>query len=271
MKPVSVIVVAYRSADTIVKTLESIKAQTYENIELIVSDDCSPDDTVAVARRWMDENKEAFQSCRLVTAWENTGIPGNINRALAYANGVYTKLLAADDYMTPDAIAEYVRFCEANPEVMPIARVYLFSEEDADCSAVQAYCDRCYALAGKDYREQYRMLLKQNWIVAPAASFYPIEILKRLGGYDERYRWFEDYPMNLTLMHGRYRFGLIDKELIYYGISGQSITGSQQLRLRKTEMKFFFRKRMWYMIQAGMGWEAVKQMKSWLRVLLQKE
>lgn len=271
MKPVSVIVVAYKSADTIVKTLESIKDQTYENLEIIVSDDCSPDDTVAVAKRWIDENKDAFRSCRLVTAQKNTGIPGNINRALEHANGVYTKLLAADDYMTPDAIAEYVRFCEENPETMPIAKVHLFSGEGADCAAVQAYCDRCYALAGKGYQEQYHMLLKQNWIVAPAASFYPIEVLKGIGGYEEHYRWFEDYPMNLTLMHKGYRFGLIDKELVYYGISGQSITGSRQLQLKKTEMKLFFRKRMWYMLQAGMGWEAVKQMKSWLKVLLQRE
>lgn len=269
MKLVSVIVVAYRSADTIIETLESIKNQTYEDMELIVSDDCSPDETVAAARQWIAENRGAFRACGLVTAKQNTGIPGNINRALRHANGMYVKILAADDRMAPDAVAEYVRFCEANSEALPLARVKLFAEEKTDDASVQAYCDRCWELAQKDYKEQYHMLLKQNWIVAPAASFYPMEALRKLGGYDERYRWFEDYPMNLALMHEGYRWGLIDKELVDYRISGQSITGSRQLQLKKTEMRFFFRKRMWYMMQAGMGWEAIKQMKSWGKVLMQ--
>ena len=57
-----------------------------------------------------------------------------------------------------------------------------------------------------------------------------------------------------------YRRGLIDKELVYYRMSAKSITASQQLRLKKTEMKLFFRKKFWYMWEAGMGWEAVKQL-----------
>lgn len=51
MKLVSVIVLSYRSAETIVETLDSIKNQTYPNIELIVTDDASPDNTVQVVRK----------------------------------------------------------------------------------------------------------------------------------------------------------------------------------------------------------------------------
>ncbi|MDE6917678.1 MAG: glycosyltransferase, partial [Lachnospiraceae bacterium] len=57
MKLVSVIVLSYRSAQTIVETLDSIRNQTYPNIELIVTDDCSPDDTVQVLRAWMEQNE----------------------------------------------------------------------------------------------------------------------------------------------------------------------------------------------------------------------
>ena len=53
MKLVSVVVLAYRSADTIIETLESIKKQTYPKIELIVTDDCSPDNTVEVVENWI--------------------------------------------------------------------------------------------------------------------------------------------------------------------------------------------------------------------------
>ena len=50
MKLVSVVVLSYRSAETIVETLESIKNQTYPNIELIITDDASPDNTVQVVQ-----------------------------------------------------------------------------------------------------------------------------------------------------------------------------------------------------------------------------
>lgn len=267
MKCVSVVVLSYRSSDTIIQTLDSIKNQTYPYIELIVTDDCSPDNTVEVVQQWMDENQGSLSEIKLVTTQQNTGIPGNINRALRQATGEYIKLIAADDYMTEEAIAEYVAFCEQNPGEIPLAKVHLFADEEAEFSDVQSYCDKSYEFAKKDYKEQYRMLLMQNRIVAPSGSFYPMEVIRACKGYDEHYRWFEDYPMNLKVMHKGYRCGLIDKELVYYRMSAKSITASQQLRLKKTEMKLFFRQKMWYMIQAGMGWEAIKQSKYWLKVL----
>lgn len=270
MKLVSVIVMSYRSANTIVQTLDSIKKQTYKNIELIITDDCSPDDTVEVAEKWIKENQGVLTDIKLVTTEKNTGIPGNLNRALRQAKGEYMKAIAADDYMMEDAIEEYVAFCEQNPGTFPVAKVKLFSEEEADFRDVQAYCDRCYEFARMDYKEQYHLLLIQNRIIAPSAAFYPVELIQRLGGYDEYYRWFEDYPIHLKIMRAGYRCGLIDKELIGYRMSAQSITASQQLRLKKTEMKLFFRQKLWYMFEAGMGWEAIKQSRYWLKIALQK-
>lgn len=275
MKLTSVIVLAYKSAETIAETLESIKNQAYKNIELIVTDDCSPDETVEIAQRWIDKNKDAFSKARLVTAEKNTGIPGNINRALAYAKGDYLKLIAADDCLTKDAVSEYVKFCEKNPKALPIARVQLFSDGKSvtkpDFAPIEKYCNRCCEFAAEtDYKKQYRMLLKQNCIVAPSASFYPMEIIKKLGGYDENYRLFEDYPMNLKVMREGYRFGFINRALVRYRISGASITATQQARLKQAEMKLFFRERMFYMMQAGMGWEAVKQSRYWARIAMGK-
>lgn len=130
MKLVSVVVLAYRSADTIIETLESIKKQTYPKIELIVTDDCSPDNTVEVVENWMRDNKGCLSDMKLVTTEKNTGLPSNINRGLRAATGMYYKGIAGDDYLTEDAIEKYVDFCEKNPGVFPIAKVHLFTEHD---------------------------------------------------------------------------------------------------------------------------------------------
>lgn len=272
MKLVSVVVLAYKSADTIIETLDSIKNQSYPSIELIVTDDCSSDNTVAVVKKWMEENKESLYDMKLITSESNTGLPANINRGLKAATGVYYKGIAGDDYLTPDAIEKYVDFCEKNPNTFPIGKVHLFTDKDSNPSfpEVQAYCDRCYEFAKKPYKEQYKMLLMQNRIVAPSATFYTMDFLKKVKGYDEEYKWFEDYPMNLKVMHAGYKFGLIDEEIVWYRMSEKSVTASQQLRLKNTEMKLFFRRKLWYMIQAGMGWEGIKQCKYWLKIALTK-
>ena len=270
MKLVSVVVLSYRSAETIIETLDSIKNQTYPNIELIITDDCSPDNTVQVVQAWIAEHEGALAAIKLVTSDKNTGLPANINRGLKVAEGVYYKGIAGDDYMTTDAIESYVRFCEENPNAFPIARVQLFNDKNPDVQYpdVQEYCDRCYEFAKLDYREQYKLLLIQNRIVAPSATFYTMDFIRKTGGYDESYRWFEDYPMNLKAMHAGYRFGLVDQQLVWYRMSDKSVTASSLSRLKKAEMKLFFKKKFWYMWQNGMGWEAVKQCKSWVKVAL---
>ena len=62
---VSVVVITYNSEKYILETLESIKTQSYKNLELIISDDCSKDDTVMICRDWLDNRSSA--------AWERAG------------------------------------------------------------------------------------------------------------------------------------------------------------------------------------------------------
>lgn len=270
-KLVSVVVQAYNSDDTIVRTLESVKNQDYPDIELIVTDDKSKDNTIDIVNEWISQNKQFFKNVKLVTTQENTGIPGSNNRALKHVNGEYVEFLAADDLMSADAVSEYVKFCEENKNVIPVSRVKLFSDDDnCDFTSVENYCDKCYEFAKLSYKEQYKMLLIQNRVVAPAAAFYPTSVIRKLNGFDERFRWMEDYPINIKLMHERYRFGFIDKQLIHYRISGSSITGSNMSPLKKTEMEYFFKQKMWYMIQNGMAIEALKQSKSWFKVLFSR-
>lgn len=269
-KLVSVVVQAYNSSGTITQTLDSVKAQTYPNIELIITDDKSRDNTIEVASKWMEANRGVLADMKLVTAKVNTGIPGSNNRALRHVSGEYVEFLAADDCMMPDAIQQYVDFCENNPDVIPISKVELLPDGECDTAPVQRYCDRCYAYAMLDRKQQYQKLLMQNWIVAPAAAFYPVRILHRLNGFDEAYRWMEDYPLNLKLLRKGCSFGLIDRELIQYRISGSSITGSGLTPLKRTEARLFFREKLWYMIGAGMGREAVGQTGYWLKILIAK-
>lgn len=263
---VSVVVLTYNSSDTIIETLESIKAQTYSPLELVICDDCSKDGTKDLIEEWLKENETIFYNVKRVYAEKNAGLSGNMNRGLREATGKYIKYMAADDLLSPDAIDKYTEFAQNHDKVIPIAKVWLMVEEGRDASSVQEYCENCYATARESREVQYRKLLFTNWVIASAADFFEKEVLLELGGYDEHYRLIEDYPMHMKLLKNGYCYGLIDEELVGYRVSSGSITGSRAEELKRTEMKIFFRQRFWYMFQNGMGLEAIKQIKYWLKV-----
>ena len=96
---ISVGVIAYNSAEYILDLLESVKAQTYQNIELIVADDKSSDDTVKKCNEWISQNKERFVRTEVIVPEQNTGTAGNYNRALFASNGEWMKFIDGDDIM----------------------------------------------------------------------------------------------------------------------------------------------------------------------------
>ena len=74
---VSVVLITYNSDRYVLDTLESVKNQSWDNIELIVSDDGSTDDTIFICSNWLYENKDRFFNTELITVAKNTGIPAN--------------------------------------------------------------------------------------------------------------------------------------------------------------------------------------------------
>ena len=91
---VSIKVATYNSRKFVIETLESSKAQTYPNIELIISDDCSSDDTVALCQGWLAKNKGKFVNTQIITVPENTGIPANCNRCINASRQDWIKFIA---------------------------------------------------------------------------------------------------------------------------------------------------------------------------------
>ena len=131
---VSIAVVTYNSAKTILETLESIKVQTYPNLELIISDDCSTDHTVSLCREWVEKNKERFDRVELITAEKNTGVSANFNRAEAACQGEWVKPIAGDDLLMPNCIEECVNYAEKHPDAYAIfGRAKAFGASMEEC------------------------------------------------------------------------------------------------------------------------------------------
>ncbi|HBF34746.1 TPA: glycosyl hydrolase, partial [Candidatus Sumerlaeota bacterium] len=102
----------YNCEDYLSQAIESVLAQTFSDFELIVLDNCSTDNTLAIAQSFSDPR------IRIQTSPSNIGAEGNFNRALKEATGKYIKLLCADDFLYPDCLAKQVAALENDPDVV---------------------------------------------------------------------------------------------------------------------------------------------------------
>lgn len=222
---VSVLIITYNSSKYVLETLESIKSQTYQNIELIISDDCSIDDTVCICSRWIEINKSRFINAHLVTTKENTGTAGNCNRALNMASGKWLKFLGADDLLMPNAITTYVNFVEGTNMNVVIGEAIHFSGNLSD----KLFTYERIALENLVFskkisaNQQYHILSKQ-FIGSGPTLFVSKECVLKVGAFDERYSLQEDYPLFINLTKAGYKMFLLPVDTIYKRVHDDSVS-----------------------------------------------
>ncbi len=216
---VSIIVITYNSSKYVLETLESAKAQTYQNIELIVSDDCSTDNTVEICREWIAKNKERFVRTELITAEKNTGIPANCNRGVKAAQGEWVKFIAGDDALLPDCIRLNIEQILNNKNINLLQSNVLYFENIFDktnfikTSNIQ---DNPFFQKVND-TDQYRQMLYGNKIIAPS-MFIKRNVVFNIGGFDEDLSLIEDLPFWTKALQYGYKIDYFNDVTVKYRV-----------------------------------------------------
>jgi glycosyltransferase involved in cell wall biosynthesis len=109
---VSFVVPCYKLAHLLPECIDSILCQTYSNFEVLIMDDCSPDNTPEVAQSFQDRR------IRYIRNQSNLGHLRNYNWGISLTRGKYVWLISADDYLRRSYILErYVTLMDRNPQV----------------------------------------------------------------------------------------------------------------------------------------------------------
>ena len=111
-KKVSVLMGIYNCADTLPEAIESVLNQTHRNLELILCDDGSSDNTYEIAREYAEKDSRIV----LLKNEENITLGPTLNRCLSAATGDYCARMDGDDLIAPDRFEKQVRFLEEHPE-----------------------------------------------------------------------------------------------------------------------------------------------------------
>lgn len=110
---VSIIFASYNAEKYIEEAVDSIINQTYDNLEIIIVDDCSSDDTWKILEKYASKDNRIV----LYRNQENSKLPFSLNFAIKKANGKYLARMDADDISLPIRIEEQVRFMETNEDI----------------------------------------------------------------------------------------------------------------------------------------------------------
>lgn len=221
MKPlVSVVVITYNSALTLLETLESIRQQTYPSIEVVISDDGSTDETLEVAAGWIEKNRNDFVRCALITSEMNTGITKNCNRGVRAAEGEYVKLVAGDDFLLSNCIDDLISYCLAENTPVAFSKVLVKAEENnVNLKRIRTR-ERLFIYFFKmNQRKQYKAMLtgfKAGFYLI--GSIFSKALYLSIGGFDEKYLMMEDYPFYYRISSLGYYLPLLDKYTVVYRV-----------------------------------------------------
>ncbi len=223
---ISVCIISYNSSNCIIETLESIKNQTYENIELIISDDCSTDNTVEVCKKWIDKNKHRFNNVKIVTSPINTGTSINLNRGLKLSNGVWVKIMAADDLLLPHSIDVFLKYSIENNKKACISKLDIFGNINKAKQKEYSY-DLFYNRYSKlDVSKKYKMLLSECLLPMPGL-FISKELLEDIDYIDEKYPFGEEWPTYMKILEKNVDLAYFDQKLVRYRSAEDSLSGKK--------------------------------------------
>ena len=233
MNLVTVTISTYNSSSTVIETLESIFNQTWKDIELVIGDDASTDETMPKIKSWLDTNdrRKRFRDVKIIEVPENTGPTANAQRKLKVATGEWIKGIGADDTLMPDCISNYMEYISDTPEariILSRINVYKdnFEHENFLHTIPGEVTPNSIVWHERSAASQYKMLLVSDRIHFTPSVFWHRETLLAVGGFDERFKFQEDYPIWLNLTRNGYKLHFMEKTTVNYRRHAKAINNT---------------------------------------------
>ena len=206
---VSVLITSYNTGNYIRACLKSILLQTYHNLEIILVDDGSSDNTLEQVKDIEDDRLKVFPFA------QNRGRVAALNEGLGKCTGAYIALMDSDDLASPIRIEKLLAYCMQHSLSAVSSQLYEYSEGTPLTCSISSF--------SPDQGElKVRMLFYNAF--PHAATLFRGETLKRTG-YREGFPYAEDFEMLSRYISENVNVGLLSDPLYLYRRRGDSATG----------------------------------------------
>ena len=199
---VTVIILCYQNYNYLQRCIESVLTQNYENIEIIISDDGSDFFDEEEIKKYIEENKkENISNYYIIVNKENHGTVWNLKNAMTYMNGEYYITGGADDTFYNDTIIQkYVNFFNNNVECVWVCGLSNQIKQDTN-KIIEVFPTNndISILKTTDAIANWQIWARRG-VANSLGICYKSETLKITGGYDDSYKYMEDWPYNIKLL-----------------------------------------------------------------------
>ena len=189
---VSVLIPVYNGAPFLAETIASVKAQTFNDFELIITDDGSTDGSQDIVREYARQDSRII----FVQNERNLGCVKNINLLALFARGEYLKFLIQDDVLAPNCLEVCAGILDNHPEVLLVTSYQKFIGDRSDVRKLPTL-PAIGKLDGK--RVQRHVLQFGNWIGGETAVMFRHKSLTA-GLFNPDWVWQVDQDMWLRIL-----------------------------------------------------------------------
>ncbi len=189
---VSVMMPARNAGDFLLEAIESILNQTYKNLELIIVDDASTDDSYKIAKSFLDSRVRVFRNNK------NLGITKSANFAVGKARGEFIARMDADDISYSDRIEKQVEFLLENKDTVAVG---------GQCDLIDSNCikigEKRFPL---EFEKIKRMIFQSVPVQQPSLMVAVARLPKEFVWYDETFKTAEELELLFKLFeYGKVR------------------------------------------------------------------
>lgn len=195
---VSIVIPVYNGANYIQEAIDSALNQTYKNIEVLVVNDGSKDNTEELIKTYKDKVKYIYK--------ENGGVASALNVAIDNMKGEYFSWLSHDDLYCPDKIEKQVNAID-NPNQIIACNITTIN---ANGEKIQDF------FIPERFKKSVKAFLAGSWDIGlnGCALLIPKEAFKKAGKFNEKLRYTQDYDMWFRMAENNFEFKLIDDNLV---------------------------------------------------------
>lgn len=224
---VSIVLPVYNGSRFLHQSIDSCLQQTYRNIELIVVDDGSEDNSVDIVTSYDDDR------IKLIRHQANRKLPAALNTGFKHSSGVYLTWTSHDNYYAPTAIAEMVNFLDKNPHIH-----FVFADD--------YFVDEGNQILGVVKRGPIEQLPSESCL--GGCFLYRRTVYEKVGAYNERTFLAEDYDYWLRVS-AYFTLAHLDRPLYYYRQHPDSLTsrygGGETIEAAVLVQRQLFGKNLW--------------------------
>lgn len=228
---VSIIVPAHNAENLISETIESVLQQTYQNWEMVITDDGSTDNTIKVIEGYAEKD----QRIKLIRFEKNTGLAAKVrNASMKKAKGEYFAFLDADDLFHPRKLEKQILYFQENPEVDALCTWYHIVGESERAKKFKKMLWR-FSETKVTIDQILSQAMQTSTVIMKRKCF------EETGGMDERESLVsgQDYEFFVRIV-ARYNAHRIPEDLMGYRVAdiGESLSSSrfQNEKRRKREL-----------------------------------